>query len=280
MDPSLDTYCGLMMMFPIEITSPTVVNMPDQLQIEDYQRISSVLTKCIDAGVNDFQLSQYIMDWMTKRIHHNGNRPVTTPTVLIIQEAISNPKKKQYMNCASLSRVLTDCLRSYNIPAYAMGLFPCSPYDTDNHVVCQAYSKSLNKWVMLDPTTNSYFLDENDIPLDTFELRQRLAARKSVKMSKQVRYKNSLFLTPKWKRCQIKYIAKDLFYFRINIATRKTENFKYICPTGFDVKTFMTEKHKYIRDRFGSSEETARMAKLLSNDTIFEKFSWEKLQFN
>ena len=48
---------------------------------------------------------------------------------------------------------------------------PYSPYDFDNHVVVEIYDK---KWIMLDPTIDGIFIDENRTPLSLLEIRENL----------------------------------------------------------------------------------------------------------
>ncbi len=50
---------------------------------------------------------------------------------------------------------------------------PYSPYDFDNHVVTEIFDRKMNKWIMLDPTTNGYFIDENKTPLSMLEIRNK-----------------------------------------------------------------------------------------------------------
>ena len=66
---------------------------------------------------------------------------------------------------------------SLGIYARRVKIMPYSPYDFDNHVVVEIYDK---KWIMLDPTTDGIFIDENRIPLSLLEIREKLANDKFV----------------------------------------------------------------------------------------------------
>lgn len=52
---------------------------------------------------------------------------------------------------------------------------PYSGYDGDCHVVNEIWDSSLNKWVMLDITNNTYWVDENKMPLSVLEIRNKAA---------------------------------------------------------------------------------------------------------
>ncbi len=66
---------------------------------------------------------------------------------------------------------------SLGIYARRVKIMPYSPYDFDNHVVVEIYDK---KWIMLDPTTDGIFIDENRTPLSLLEIREKLANDKFV----------------------------------------------------------------------------------------------------
>ena len=61
------------------------------------------------------------------------------------------------------------------IPARRVWIMPCSPYDTDNHVVTEIYDNSLRKWIMLDVTSGGYFTDAAGVPLSVVEIRGKFS---------------------------------------------------------------------------------------------------------
>ena len=48
-------------------------------------------------------------------------------------------------------------------------------YDTECHVVNEVWDTALNKWVMLDITGNTYWVDAKRTPLSVLEIRQKCA---------------------------------------------------------------------------------------------------------
>ena len=102
---------------------------------------------------------------------------------------------------------------SLGIYARRVKIMPYSPYDFDNHVVVEIYDK---KWIMLDPTTDGIFIDENRIPLSLLEIREKLANDKFVTY---VKPKDKLVDLKKLKDKYIKqttYLCKNLFYFIVD----------------------------------------------------------------
>ena len=74
------------------------------------------------------------------------------------------------------------------ICARAMSIMPMSPYDRDNHVVCEAYARDLGKWIMVDPTYGGYITDEQGNILNLMEMRECLSNRQTLCYSKNYNY--------------------------------------------------------------------------------------------
>jgi hypothetical protein len=115
---------------------------------------------------------------------------------------------------------------------------PYSPYDFDNHVVMEIYDREAGKWIMLDPTTDGYFVDENGLPLSILEIRDKFARAEFVTF---VRSTDSLKDLNKLKEKYVdrnSYICKNLFYFYVDkISTfGATGEALAFVPKGYSVK--------------------------------------------
>ena len=75
------------------------------------------------------------------------------------------------------SKILVECCLALGIYARHVCIMPYSPYDIGSHVVTEIFDRSLEKWVMLDPTTDGFFIDENKVALSLFEMRDKFAIR-------------------------------------------------------------------------------------------------------
>ena len=54
---------------------------------------------------------------------------------------------------------------------------PLSIYDHDCHVVNEIWDEKLKKWIMLDITSNTYWVNAKGTPLSLLEIRDKGAAR-------------------------------------------------------------------------------------------------------
>ena len=127
---------------------------------------------------------------------------------------------------------------------------PFSPYDFDNHVVAEIYDRTLEKWIMLDPTTDGYFIDEGKTPLSLLEMRSKFAnaefitfvlSTDSLKDVRKLRVKH-LDTTM--------YICKNLFYFKIEQYSTfgEKDKFLHFIPLHYSVKKARQANLKYRID--------------------------------
>lgn len=79
------------------------------------------------------------------------------------------------VNCRFMAIMLTEALLAEGIPArYITCQSKAWDEDNDCHVICVAWSTSLNKWIWVDPTFAAYVTDENGTLLNPAEVRYRL----------------------------------------------------------------------------------------------------------
>jgi hypothetical protein len=124
---------------------------------------------------------------------------------------------------------------------------PFSPYDFDNHVVTEIYDQELKKWIMLDATTDGYFVDENETPLSLLEMREKFANDAFVTFAPSTsRLKNFEKLRQKYTYYNA-YICKNLFYFSVERENRfgAGGSFVTFCPEHYSVKENQIANAKY-----------------------------------
>ena len=82
-------------------------------------------------------------------------------------------KKQNGINCLNKAQILNEMCLALGIYSRKLWLMPYSQYDNDCHVVNEIWDEKLNKWIMLDITDNSYWVDENGTPLSALEIRTK-----------------------------------------------------------------------------------------------------------
>ncbi|MCL1787334.1 MAG: hypothetical protein FWG38_05050 [Defluviitaleaceae bacterium] len=118
-----------------------------------------------------------IMQWITDHSVYDGAsmlRPTTSDK--IIAHAFDKGEAG-CINCANKSILLTDALTHIGVFALPMALLgwildPESPSfgHASSHVVTHVFLPELNKWVVLDPSFNTYIVDKDFRPLNIVEI--------------------------------------------------------------------------------------------------------------
>ena len=136
----------------------------------------------IAQGNTTFEKAIRIMHFLAPNLEHNGDYQNQILCNSLDLMNYSFKKGEKYgINCLSKSKILEECLLSIGIFARRVSIMPYSPYDRDNHVICEYYDNEMCKWVMLDPSSDRYYLNSKNIPLGILEIRKLLANRKTIK---------------------------------------------------------------------------------------------------
>lgn len=194
---------------------------------------------------SDFQRALRICQWLAPNLSHQGDSSLTSDlevnSISLLDYAFGN---RHGINCVCKAKILVECCLALGIYARRIGLYPNSPFDTDNHVVAEIYDRKRRKWIMLDPTSGGYFSDGKN-PLSCLEMRESFAlnAGSSIVLPKQKsnRLENLIEKNISWNF----YYAKNCYYMTIETVSDFGENdapVAYLLPRGFDCKGNLNQK--------------------------------------
>lgn len=214
---------------------------------------------------SDFSRAKRLLHYLAPRLHHSSwyDNHVPCNALALLEYSLNNPN--QGINCVNKSKILAECCLALGIYARRVWIMPYSPYDFDNHVVTEIFDKKLKKWIMLDPTTDGYFVDDQRTPLSLLELRERFTTDQFATF---VLSTNRLTDLQKWQdkyaQCNT-YICKNLFYFILEKENRfgPGDTRLNICPEGYSIRqnrignTQFRIKHmpEEYREFFGELQE-------------------------
>lgn len=149
--------------------------------------------------------------WVHDIVRHDGSsyNPQGPKTLANLVDTC-----RQYnrgVNCRMMAIMLTEALLAEGIPARYL---TCQPKDYDKdydcHVICVAWSESLNKWVWADPTFAAFVTDENGLMLHPGEVRKRLIANQPLSINEDANWNHESQQT---KEDYLDYyMAKNLYY--------------------------------------------------------------------
>ncbi len=145
---------------------------------ENYERLRSKyhLENTAKDGT-EFERALRLMNEYAPRLTHKSDydNRISQSAIELLEYSLD--KKKQGINCRAKAQILNEMCLSLGIYSRKVWIMPYSDYDTDCHVVNEVWDRTLNKWVMLDITNNTYWVDENNTPLSVLEIRNKVALR-------------------------------------------------------------------------------------------------------
>lgn len=143
--------------------------------IDDYKKINEKysLDKYAN-GVTDFEKTISLMKWLTNSTYYFGLQyKLISDNTLDILEFAYKKSFKNAINCRYKAIAFTDILLSCGLKAYPIALI--GDKNSKNygcHLVVHVFLRDINKWVVFDPSFNTYFTDIDNNALDVFELRR------------------------------------------------------------------------------------------------------------
>lgn len=125
----------------------------------------------------EFERALRLMNEYSPRLTHKGddNYANNVPMNALDLLEYSLDDKNHGINCRNKAQILNEMCLSIGIYCRKVWIIPYSEYDRDCHVVNEIWDTSLNKWIMLDITNNTYWVDENNVPLSVLEIREKTA---------------------------------------------------------------------------------------------------------
>jgi hypothetical protein len=120
---------------------------------------------------NEIERLINLMEWVHKMLHRNEAEygvPKEKDAFSIIEFV---QEKGNYINCKMKSLVLNEVLLSLGYSSRRIIFKPIAP-EGDVHSIVSVYSTTLRKWICLDPTFNTYFVDESGEILGFLDIRE------------------------------------------------------------------------------------------------------------
>jgi len=183
-----------------------------------------------------------LMHWVHNSVRHNGNNSANCELDAIDLYNYYKTTGKG-INCRNLATMLNECYLAMGIPSRFITCLPKDSTDRDCHVINSVYSKTLNKWIWIDPTFNAYIKDESGNFLGIEEVRERLIDGRPVVLNQDANWNNKNKQTKE--NYLDKYMAKNLYWlqctvnskFNVESRNRKTEEI-YVSLVPSDFKPF------------------------------------------
>lgn len=121
---------------------------------------------------SSFEKARRLTHYLAPRLTHCSfyDNHVECNSLQLLAYSLDNAEHG--INCLNKAKILAECCLALGIYARRVFIQPFSPFDFDSHVVCEIFDEERNRWIMLDPTTDGYFVDESFTPLSMTDIRQ------------------------------------------------------------------------------------------------------------
>jgi hypothetical protein len=256
----LDVYRGILFQNP-QFEAGDREKLVYRLDCPEFAQLRSQYDLDAVAGTgSDFERAKNLLHFLAPRLAHSPwyDNHVECNALRLLEYSFDRPE--QGINCLNKAKILVECCLALGIYARRVRIMPFSPYDFDNHVVAEIYDRTLEKWIMLDPTTDGYFIDENKQPLSLLEMRHQFANAAFITF---VRSTDSLKDIHKLREKHLgtnMYICKNLFYFQVEQYSTFGEkgSFLYFVPLHFPIKQTTQANLTYRMQNLPAQQEALR----------------------
>jgi hypothetical protein len=161
------------------------------------------------AGYGD-ELSKIknLLHWIHEVVRHDGSsyNPKIKNTHAIIELC---KKENRGVNCRMMAQMLTEVYLAMGFKARFVTCLPRYLIG-DCHVITTVYSRTLNKWIWVDPTYDAYITDENGTMLSISEVRSRLRNDQELYLNDYANWNHQSKQTKEYYLYY--YMAKNLYY--------------------------------------------------------------------
>ncbi len=194
-----------------------------------------------------FARAKRLLHYFAPRLKHesfyDNHVPCNAPALL----AYSFDNAEHGINCLNKSKILAECCLALGIYARRVFISPFSPFDFDSHVVCEIYDETLGKWVMLDPSTDGYFVDDARTPLSMLEIRSRFTAGSFLTFVHSTARSGDLHKTAARNREINLYFMKNCFRisFELYNGFGEIEDTVRLVPEGYSVRRNDALHHRF-----------------------------------
>jgi len=173
------------------------------------------LEKLLEGSKTEKEKALKVMNWVHRQWQHEGNDvPKKTDAFSLLREA----KEGKNFGSEEYAIVTVACLNALGMPARVLGL-KTKEAATDasdaRHILCEAFMKDYNKWVLLDSQFDVMPV-MNNIPLNAVEFQNAI-----VNQFEDLEIQS---LSAPSKGSYINRIFPFLYYFQVKLDNREADN--------------------------------------------------------
>lgn len=196
----------------LEVNDPRLVHLRETLNLDSIaghgDEISRIKNLCL---------------WVHNTVRHDGSsaNPEQKNALALIRIC---KEQNRGVNCRMLATILNECYLAMGFKSRFVTCLPKSEDDPDCHVVNVVWSRTLDKWIMADPSFYAFFTDKKGNLLGIAEARQMILDGKTVKTNPEINWNGQ----PRGEAEHIDYMTKNFYWFscpaRSTVDTESVDN--------------------------------------------------------
>lgn len=256
----LDVYRGILFQHQ-EFESGSTQDIIYEFDCPEFEELRNKYDLVRIAGKgSDFVRAKRLLHYLAPKLTHSPwyDNHIECNALRLLEYSLDQPE--QGINCLNKAKILVECCLAVGIYARRVSIMPFSPYDFDNHVVAEIYDRALQKWIMLDPTTDGYFVGDAKTPLSLLEMRSKFANADLITFALSTdSLKDLQKLSTKHLDINM-YICKNLFYFQVEQYSTFGEKKQYlhVIPQHYSIKKTVQANLKYRLNNLPAEYEDFR----------------------
>jgi len=183
-------------------------NSPELVKFRKQYKLDSV-----SGNGDEISKIKNLLLWVHNVVRHDGNsyNPNKKNAVDLIEIC---KKEDRGVNCRMMATVLKDVYQAMGFKSRTVTCMPKDTTDFDCHVINVVWSKTLDKWVWMDPTFNAYVSDDKGNLLSIEEVRAKLILGEPLVLNDNANWNNKQKETKE--HYLDYYMSKNLYWISCN----------------------------------------------------------------
>ena len=210
----------------------------------------------VAAGGDEISKIKRILTYIHNRIRHDGmHSNPGAMNAIDLDRACADGSRG--LNCRGLATVLNECFLAMGFKSRFITCFP-RDYKSDCHVINVVYSRTLKRWIWIDPTHNAWITDEKGNLLGVKEVRERRLAGLPYVLNEEANWNNETKSTKEYYLDE--YMTKNLYAIEINThygfgTEQNVSHSITLLPENANITGFEVEKVTCDADWFWAAPE-------------------------
>jgi hypothetical protein len=214
----------------------TPMNDSDLVAIRTEFKLDSIM-----GTGNEISQILNLLHWVHNTFPHDGSKEIPPYTSVsdLMKRCIQDHGT---FHCGTLAWVLNDCYLSLGWKSRHVICLPKDSTDFDCHSIISVYSKTLNKWLWVDPTNDAYVMDEKGELLSIAEVRERLVNDKPLILNPDANWNHRSSVTKE--DYLYNYMAKNLYAIQCYVAGGGESKSNLLLPVEYNGVIPRTRENK------------------------------------